>query len=158
MTNRIVQEAKKQHINISDFLEKWLEVYVVANRPVGDMYTGYQEFFNSIVPLLEKFKSSIIIGEGEAIITHKDGEQDYEDRVHYNIRLESNGYFYVDWFERRFKKIQKIDLEDLFSPKIILDNLFKTLLTSKKVTDRKMKEILMAKNIVNALSKSLFKD
>lgn len=154
---KIVQEAKRQGVNISEFLENLLGCYTQANRPKGNLHEAYRQLFDSILLLLEEFDCDVIIAQGDETVSYNVEGKVQKNLVPYNIYLEPTGYFYVDAFEKRFKNINRISQEDFLPPKKILSNLIDALTTSEEVRDERINEILMAKDIIDAIFKRLVK-
>lgn len=157
VNKEIVKEARKQGINISAFLEDSLGYYTEANKPTGDLYDAYSKFFDSILFLLQKFQCDVEIGEGEEKVSYDADGKVQKNLVPFKIYLESTGYYYVDAFEKRFKNINRISREDFLPPKKILSNLIDALTNSKQARTETINEILMAKEIIEAMSKRLVK-
>lgn len=157
VNKKIVKEAKRQGVNISEFLENLLGCYTEANRPKGNLHEAYRQLFDSILFLLKEFDCEVVIAHGDETVSYNVEGKVQKNMVPYKIYLEPTGYFYVDAFEKRFKNIARISREDFLPAKKILSNLIDVLTTSKEVRDERTNEILMAKNIIDAMSKTLVK-
>lgn len=154
----VVKKAKSLGINISHITEKVLKGYTSAESPNGGLHDAYQQLCDSILPLLKEFGCSVKIAEGIDVGIAEDNEgNEYEIERPFVIFLESDGSFYIDEFDDRFEDIKKIDAQDFFEPKRILSNLVDALARSEEARKEKMREILMAKRIVDAMSKTLVK-
>jgi hypothetical protein len=57
----------------------------------------------------------------------------------------------------RITDIEKIDQQDFFPPEKILSNLVDVLAKTKDANEEKMRQIMMAKRIVEAMSETLIK-
>ncbi len=155
----VVDKAKKLGVNISDITEKVLTGYTAAEKPEGDLYSAYRQLFDAINPLLKEFDCSIKIGEGFEQVTWRDTEtnkmQTRTDLVH--IILCPDGSFYVEEYDIDFDNIEQISPGHFYTPERILTNLVKALANSKEKREEQVKEIFMAKRIVEAMSESLLK-
>jgi len=154
----VVKRAKSLGINISHITEKVLKGYTSAESPNGSLHEAYRQLCDSILPLLKEFDCNVRIAEGvdEGIAEDEEGNV-YNIERPFTVLLESDGSFYIDEFDDRFEDIKKIDQRDFFEPKMILTNLVDALARSKEARKEKMREILMAKRIVDAMSKTLVK-
>ena len=154
----VVEKAKDLGINISEITERMLRGYTSAEKPKGNLYEAYQKLFDSIVPLLREFDCNIKVAEGfdTVVSTNKEGN-DVESEVPVEIYLEDDGSYYEDTFEYSFKDIKKIPPRQFLSPEKILSNLVNSLAKSEESRKEKMKEILMAKRIIDAMSETLLK-
>jgi len=148
----VVEKAKKLGINISDITEKVLKGYTSAQKPGKErsLSDGYQELFDSIIPLLKEFDVNVVVANGYVVEDEEVGPQ-----YPYSIYLESDGSFWQDIFESSFTDIKKIKLNEFLSPKKILANLVDALVRSKQTKEEKLKEILMAKRIIDAMTETL---
>jgi len=153
----VVEKAKKLGINISEITENVLKGYTSAEKPNGSVYDAYQKLFDAIMPLLKEFGCRIKIGEGLEPVMNKKGELLHDEGVDYDVFLESDGSFYVDFFDTYIRDIKKIDKQDFFSPEKILSNLVDALAKSKETNEEKMRQIMMAKRIVDAMSETLIR-
>ena len=154
----VIKKAKEQGVNISKFVGRVLGGYVAANKPESDVHEAYNQFFESIVPLLKEFDCRVQVADST-------DPSDFEDSKGNVIKVERpisiyimpNGSLYLDEDDRYFKDIKEIPTEDFFEPKKILSNVVNALLNSKEARDDRLNEILMAKNIIEAMSKRLVK-
>lgn len=154
----VVKKAKRLGINISHITEKVLKGYTSAKRPKGDLHEAYRQLCASIVPLLKEFDCNVKIAESEDTgVTTDDKGREYENVLPINIFLESDGSFYIDEFDSYFKDIETIGPQDFLRPEKILSNLVDALARSEEARKEKIKEILMAKRIVDAMSETLVK-
>ena len=154
----VVQKAKNLGINISEITEKVLTGYTAAEKPNDDLYGSYNQLFDSITPLLKEFDCSAKVAEGIDTMTYKDDKgktSSYEYEV--NIYLCSDGSFYADAVDVSFDEIKSIKQKFFLSPEKILSNLVEALANSKKKREEQIKEIQMAKRIIDAMSESLLK-
>ena len=156
--DEVVRNAKEQRVNISKFTERMLKGYVSAKKPRGNVYDNYKQLFDSILPLLKEFDVKVKIARGidQGIVTDEQGNT-YELERPITIFLVANGSFYLDEDDRYFKNIEKIDPEDFLGPKEVLSDLINSLARSDEAKDERLNEILMAKNIIDAMTKRLVK-
>ena len=150
----VVEKAKKLGINISDITERVLKGYTSAEKPNGSLYEGYKQLFDSITPLLNEFGADMKIAEQGEVVRDGKGNTWTESCP---IFLEGDGSFYNDLFDESFLDIKKISLNAFLSPEKILSNLLDALAKSNEIRKEKMKEILMAKRIVDAMSETLIR-
>jgi hypothetical protein len=154
----VVDKAKKLGINISDITEKVLTGYTAAEKPNDDIYGAYVQLFDSIIPLLKEFDCSVKVAEGTEVGTSKDAEGNTSEcDLEVTFFLCSDGQFYVDEFAGSFKDIKTISQSFFLSPDKILSNLVEALANSKEKRGEQIKEIQMAKRIIEAMSETLLK-
>lgn len=154
----IVKKAKRLGVNISKFTENLLKGYISAKKPEGSLYDGYKVLCDCILSLLREFDCKVQIAKGiDPAVISDDRGNEYEIERPISIFLVSDGSFYLDEDDKYFKDIKKIAPEDFLEPKRILSNLVEALAKSKEARDERIKEILMAKNIIDAMSKTLVK-
>jgi hypothetical protein len=132
--------------------------YTAAEKPNDDLYGSYKQLFDSIIPLLKEFDCSVKVAEGfdEAVITDDKGKTSnyvYETTIY----LSSDGVFYADEEDVSFNDIKSIKQRYFLLPSKILSNLVEALANSKEKREEQIKEIQMAKRIVEAMSESLLK-
>jgi len=154
----VVEKAKKLGINISEITENILKGYTSAEKPNGSMYDAYRQLFDAITPLLKEFGGQIKVGEGTELVEVQDEEgKTYDQEINYDIFLDPDGSFYLEFYELRITDIEKIDQQDFFPPEKILSNLVDVLAKTKDANEEKMRQIMMAKRIVEAMSETLIK-
>jgi hypothetical protein len=154
----IVKKAKKLGINISEITENILKGYTSAERPNGSIYDAYRQLFTAITPLLKEFGGQVKVGEGVDSVSVQDKKgRSYDDEIPFSIFLDHDGSFYVDSYDMSITDIRKICQQDFLSPEKILSNLVDVLAKSKEANDEKMRQIMMAKRIVDAMSETLIK-
>jgi hypothetical protein len=154
----VVEKAKKLGINISEITENILKGYTSAEKPNGTIYEAYQQLFDAIRPLLKEFGGRVRIAETrESVEELKEGKFVPGPDIDVSIFLESDGSFYLDFFDDYIYDIKKIANEDFLSPEKILANLVDVLEKSKEASEEKMRQIMMAKRIVDAMSETLIK-
>jgi hypothetical protein len=154
----VVEKAKSLGINISEITEMVLKGYTSAEKPAGNIHDAYKELFDSIQPMLKEFDCVVKVAESwiEAEVAPGEMEQvGLEDESY----LTGNGSFLI---ESKFPEesyyiqdIKKIPAEQFLAPREILANLINELAKSQEKRKEKMDEILMAKRIIDAMSKSL---
>lgn len=152
----VVEKAKKLGINISDITEKVLKGYTSAEKPNGTLYDAYRQLFDAIIPLLKTFDGQVKVAEGVEDVTDEKGNE-ISEGIDYSFFLQSDGSFYLEPFDDNIRNITKIDQQDFLSPEKILSNLVDALAKSKEANEEKMRQIMMAKRIVEAMSETLIK-
>lgn len=152
----VVEKAKKIGINISDITEKVLTGYTSAEKPEGSLHDAYQQLFDSILPLLKEFDCSVKIAEGTETVEFTDTNgKKIEQEMPIDFYLESDGSFWMDQYETTLKDIKKISAHYFLSPQKILSNIVDVLARSEEDRKERMKEILMAKRLIDAMSETL---
>lgn len=154
----IIDKAKKLGINISEITQKILEGYTSAEKPSGSIYDAYRQFFDAITPLLKEFGGRIEVGKNIELVTVEEEKgRVSEQEIVCDIYLNRDGSFYLDFYDLRITDIREIDGQDFFPPEKILSNLVSTLEKTKEASEEKMRQIMMAKRIVDAMSETLIK-
>ena len=154
----VVKKAKKLGINISEITENILKGYTSAEKPNGSMYDAYRQLFDAITPLLKEFGGQVKVGEGgEPVQLQDEKGRLHDDEIPYDIFLDPDGSFYLDSLELRITDIEKIDQQNFSSSEKILSNLVDVLAKTKDANEEKMRQIMMAKRIVEAMSETLIK-
>lgn len=145
----VVENAKKLGINISDITERVLKGYTSAVKPEGSLYDGYMQLFDSIVPLLKEFDVAIVIAH--------DSIRDEDTHIEYpfEVKLTPDGDFRADAFEASFRNIRQINHGSFLPPQEILRNLVDQLVRSEETRKQRLKEIMMAKRIIDAMRETL---
>jgi len=154
----VVKKAKSLGVNISDITEKVLRGYTSAEKPNGSLHDAYRQLFDSILLLLKEFDCNVkIAGCVDTVVSMDSQGKQYETEMPIDIFLESDGSFYIDQFDEHFTDIKKIVPRDFLTPERILSNLVDALASGEEARKEKMKEILMAKRIIDAISETLVK-
>jgi hypothetical protein len=153
----VVQKAKNLGINISEITEKVLKGYTAAEKPNDDLYGSYNQLFDSITPLLKEFDCSVKVAEGIDTMTYEDKGKTSSYEYEISIHLCSDGSFYAEEVEVSLNDIKSIKQKFFLSPEKILSNLVEALANSKEKREEQIKEIQMAKRIIEAMSESLLK-
>ena len=67
----LIKKARDQKINISEITEKFLRAFTASSVNVDKekMYKAYQELFNLMSPLLQKFKTTTVIARDQIFDT-----------------------------------------------------------------------------------------
>jgi len=145
----VVEKAKKLGINISDVTETILRGVTSATKPEGSLYVGYMRLFASIVPLLEEFDVAVVVAH--------DSIRDEDTQIEYpfEVRLTSDGDFRADAFEAKFRNIKQINRGAFLPPLEILQNLADQLARSEETKKQRLKEVMMAKRIIEAMREPL---
>jgi hypothetical protein len=152
----VVEKAKKLGINISEMTENVLTGYTsAAEKSDGSLHEAYKKLFDAILPLLKEFECNVQIAS----------TWDYFDGVGQIMigatYLTPDGSFLVEDFpssqDHYIYDVKKIDTNEFLSPKEILSKLVNELARSQEIRKEKMNEIMMAKRIVEAMSKTLLR-
>ena len=153
----VLRKAKELGINLSDITEQFMKAYTSAAKPDKSLNEGYQQLFDSILPLMRDFDFNLKIAKAvdDVVTTDKNG-MGYKIEIPLSIFLEADGSFYIDEYDK-YITINDIDPRDFIEPKKILSNLVDTLAKTKEIIKEKKNEILMAKRIIEAMSKTLVK-
>lgn len=162
--SEIVDKANKDpDINISEITEKILRAFTASSKTADKekMYKVYQELFNLMLQLLQKFKVATIIAREvdydppETIGYDEDtGEYEYADPVpteSFDISLQPDGKLY---HERDGEiKINDIAIGEFLNRQDILDEFLDSILEGVDYRNNQFKEIKMAKTIIDAITK-----
>jgi len=148
----VVQKAKSLGLNISDLTELALKGFTVSDKEADrdSLYRSYENLFAAIKPLLEEYGAWVQIAS-EELYDNNTGE--YMDTQ--NISLCPDGAFSDDLFENRFSEIRKIPVHILHPPQRILTNLVEALAKSIQGRKERLRELEMAKRIVDAIATTL---
>lgn len=153
---KIKKDAHQEKINISEICEITLKAQTIARKNTLDAYLAYSQFLKSIVPILEEYDFCIQIADDQEVAPTIDHEGNEVDGLKpLDIFLLPNGSFLAEDNNYPFKNIKKISLSAFRKPDEILKNLVDVLTKKVKARKEKVRELLMAKNIVYAISKSL---
>lgn len=159
ISREVRREARKQNINLSEASEDWLRAITIVGKNDVNVYGAYGKLFETIVPLLDKYNCMVRVAEGQELVPmpDKDGNE-YETPHSLNIFLTRDGSFYIDEHDKYFEDMRIIAPDDFLEPDEILKNLVNVLSKNQKILKEKMRELLMAKNIVYAISNNLLDD
>jgi hypothetical protein len=148
----VVEKAKKLDLNISELTELALRGFSFSARETNEdvLYESYQNLFSAMKPLLQRYDASVIIGL-EEFVDPKTGEPDFYEE----ICLLPNGNFYAMSQEAHFTDITKISPHDFVDPMQILKNLLDALAKSREKRKETIRELEMAKRMVNAIETTL---
>lgn len=148
----VITEAKSLRINISEVAETALAAYVLAKKQ-KPLLEAYQDLFEYMLPLLKRFDCELKVAEViEYNVKTDAGTYD----IQHEIFLRGDGSLYDDFIEHTLKP-EKLADSNFLSPLLILENLVNTLARNEERQGKRMDEIQMAKNIVNAICKTLKK-
>lgn len=142
---------------MSEVAETALAACVLATKPERTLNEAYQELFDFILPLLKKFGCTVEIAEGTETASFNSNRKNNEYEVPYKIFLTSDGSFYIDELDRYLDSVNEISPQDFLRPLEILSNLVDVLAKNEETRTEKMNEIVMARNIVEAICKTLVK-
>jgi len=151
VNKEVIEKAKQLGINISDITENILKgfTFEVQNVTQAEIYKKYKELFNIMLPLMRKYNYQIIIAEENEY--NDDNEMIYSE----TIFLEPSGAYYSDLSEISFEDINKIPVDAFQSPITILSKYIEALIQAMEKQKERLKEIEMAKKIVEVLSQTI---
>lgn len=138
----VVKSARDMGINISEITEKILKGFTFEPEK-GDqdaLYQKYQEFFETMLPLLKKYQTSVIVGK------------EFMEFGEIEICLIQDGTFWYPEREYEEKEIKKIKLYNFLNPKDILLNFMQAIAKSQESNKQKLVEIEMARRIILAIA------
>jgi len=144
----VVDKAKELGINISDITENVLRGFAFTPKELNDdeLYKQYQELFNVMLPLMQKYNFNVKIGS-DTIMSNKGYPMGYLD-----IYFEPNGMFWDNLSEDYYGNIKMTKVYQFRSPVNILSNFIEELTNSVEKRKEEMKELEMAKRIIEAIS------
>ena len=155
------------NINCSEITEKVLRAFTASSKTADKekLYEMYQELFNLMLPLLNKFRVRTPIGE-EVVEHESEDEEDYErvddgpEDYHYESLLPPEIFhFYLDLDGSIFHDlggktdIKKIPIELFYRPQKIIDEFLESIREGVEYRKKQFKEIEMAKTIIDAITK-----
>jgi len=145
----VVKTARELGINISEITEKILKGFTFEPEK-GDsveLYEKYQEFFDTMLPLLKKYQTSVLVGHG---VVSPDIHS--LTNIEYDIYFTPKGIFWLSHFEDNEQDLKNIHLQDLLNTKEILANLMNAIAKSQESNKQKLIEIEMARRIIEAIA------
>ncbi|MDG7001958.1 MAG: type II toxin-antitoxin system CcdA family antitoxin [Nitrososphaerota archaeon] len=153
----VVEAAKKLGLNLSDVTENILRGFSFSPRRTnkGELLEKYRNLFDAMKPLLHEFGVSVPVGVDYAFYTN---EKEHSEPFDFEIRLLSNGVLFIDEFNKTVSDVSDLNVNALHSPKMILKDLILELSKGAENRKEKIREIEMARRIIEALSNSLIKD
>jgi len=148
----VVEKAKKLGLNISEVTELALRGFSFSAKEAdrSALYKSHQDLFAAMKPLLERYGTSVKIASQE--ITDEKTGNFMENE---SILLCPDGTFYADIFEATFTDITKIPTYAFCTPKEMLSNLVDSLAKSVDWRKETIKELEMARRIVNAIASTM---
>lgn len=153
----VLRKARQTGENLSELTQQFMKAYNSALRPDDDLKKNYQNFFDSILPLMKNYDFNLKIAETlDYIETTDDEGTEYNFEMPLNIFLEADGSFYIGEYDKRVT-MENLDTRDFIAPKKILQNLVNTLSKTEELMNEKKNEIMMAKRIVDAICKTVIK-
>ena len=143
----VVKKARGLGINISEITEEILRgfSFTPSSTETNLLYEKYQQLFETMMPLLKKYDTSVRIGE----ITIMDG---YEPIAIEPIELYPDGELWAPGLETKFKNVKEIKIGDLLKPKDILTKFIDTLSQTTEKRKQQLTELEMARRIIEAIS------
>jgi len=148
----VVEKAKALGLNISEITEVALRGFSFSAKEANSnaLYESYNALFDAMKPVLSMYGTSVKIASQEITDEKTGGFLGLED-----ILLCSDGTFYTDIFEATFTDIKKIPTYAFCTPREILSNLVDSLAESAARRKETIKELEMAKRIVNAIASTM---
>ena len=161
--SEIIEKATADpDINISEITEKVLRAFTSSSK-IADkekLYKNYQDLFNLMLPLLQKFKVTTIIAREvsydwpEQIDEDESGNPIYADpepTESFDISLQPDGKLDKDYFGE--VKINDINIKDFLRPQDMIEEFLDSILKGVEYRKKQSKEIEMAKTIIDAITK-----
>ena len=154
---QVVEAAKKLGLNLSDVTENILRGFSFRPRHSDkeELVEKYQNLFDAMKPLLREFGASVSVGKDVAYYM---GAKGHSEPFDVEIILLSNGRFFIDELDHVVNDVSDLNINSLHRPKKILENLIVELSKGADRRKEKIREIEMARRIIEALSDSLIKD
>ncbi len=148
VNKEVVEKAKEMGINISEITEDVLRGFAFTPTELDDeeLYRQYQELFSFMLPTMKKYNFSVEV----ATNPYFDNKGEYLGSL--TLSLLTNSIFWVDEIEHSFSDITKIPVHDFHTPIFILEKFLKGLTDSVDKRKEHLKELEMAKRIVQAIS------
>lgn len=166
--SEIIEKATKDpEINISEITEKVLRAFTTSSKTADKekLYSGYQELFKIMLPLLRKFQ---VRTEIAAIVNFRNSSDDpewepdfdpdgnvindYSEPVEqFNIFLLPDGK--LDYDGRSEIKIEDIPISAFHRPSEIIDKFLDSIQEGVNYRKEQFKEIEMAQTIIDAITK-----
>ncbi len=154
---QVVEAAKKQGLNLSDVTENILRGFSFRPRRSDkeELVEKYRNLFDTMKPLLREFGARVAVGKDVAYYKSAKGHSEPFD---FEIILLSNGRFLIDEPDHVVNDVSDLNIDSLHTPKKILENLIQELSKGADKRREKIREIEIARRIIEALSDSLTKD
>lgn len=146
----IVDKAKTLGLNLSELTEAVLRGFAFApDKTEKDfLYSKYNELFESMLPLLKEYDTSVTIAE-ETVFDNKQIPMFTCD-----IDLVPDGTFWMGEVDHAFNDIHKIESYKFLAPKVILSNFISSLANAHDRRKGRLQELEMIKKIVLAITDS----
>lgn len=147
-----MKKAKKLGINISDLTELALRGFTFSAKEAdaSALYNAYESLFAAMKPIMDQYDTSVKIASEVLSVDGETGLIETEA-----ILLLTDGSFYSETQEVDFKDISKISPGAFLTPKEILSNLVEALSRSMAQRKETIREVEMARRIVDAIASSL---
>jgi hypothetical protein len=148
--SELVEKARSFGLNISELTQRALKVQTSSPKEAdpATLYDAYRALFTSIVPLLQKFRTSVKVGYFKDFDT-KTGMVAGEAE----INLSYDGSFWIWAYEEvqeEFTDITKIPLYHLDTPMDIYNNLLDALKDATKRDENLLRTVAVVKRLVDA--------
>jgi hypothetical protein len=147
----VIEKAKEMGINISEITENILKgfTFQIQGLTGEELYDKYQELFNVMIPLMKRFGFSVVIAN------YSDFDEWGKTIDQDTISLLYSGEYWSDNSESDFKDIKYIQLHWFKEPTAILSYFIENLVKGMESQKERLKEIEMAKRIVEVLSQTI---
>lgn len=151
----VVKKAKKLGINISEITEKVLKGFTFA--PTGaeksHIRAKYKELFDTMLPLLREYHTSVEVASQDVTTPEEQAKG-----VHYDVPIDlfTTGELGVAELEETIP-FEEISLHEFYPPKKILSGFIDAITRGSERMKEHLKELEMAKRIVEAVAKSMGK-
>ena len=161
----VVKRARDLKINISEITEKVLRAFTASSKTADEekTYQGYQDLFNLMMPLLQKFKvstriaSEIVSWETPSVVgIDEDGNETYDSpdpAEWFDTYLQPDGSLEHDY--NGSIKIRDIIIDAFLRPEQIIDEFLESIQKGAEYRKKQFKEIEMAKTIIDAITKGV---
>ena len=151
-----IKKAKKAGINISEITENLLNAVTYNTHPISydEIVRSYEIFLMEIQKILKKYDLVISVGTREQVVNEKVNEGPL---ITEGIVLNGAGLYTVD-DERIVRRIKVEEvLLDLDEPAKILEQLFKRLIKTTEISQRRVHELNFALKLLHSLSEDINK-
>jgi len=154
---KVVEKAKSLGFNLSEVTESVLRSFSFKPSETDreEEYRKYSELFQSMIPLLKQFGTSVEIGQAPHEPETIEGkEYRYPD---WFFLLGNDGKIYVQDWEETILEVHDVELWQFYHPRQILSNFVTALSEAQERRSEKLGELEMAKRIVEAMTQGVKK-
>ncbi len=154
LDKNVIDKAKEDGINISAITEQLLSAltFESAGNTKNDLVKAYERFFTSIQTVLDKYNAAVLVGK--FTVTERTVPALTPSPVtEYTIVLDNkNLRLWVDYVEEPEIIEVKDEIENLFSPTEILENLIHALITAAERNADTIREMNFALRFLKTLT------